>query len=436
MDRLEIGMIGIGVVMTLIFCRVPIGVALGLPSFFGIWAIGNVRAAAGTFSTPYHFLGDWTLSAIPMFLLMGFIASSTGLTSGLFNAIRLFMSRIPGGLASASVLACALFSSASGSSVATAAALSRIAVPEMLKARYNPSLASGTIAAAGTLGSLIPPSILAIIYGVFAEQSIGKLFAACIIPGILSAIAYIVMITIRVKLNPSLAPDTLEQEPSRAEKVAAIKDLWTFPVLVFGVLGGIFAGIFSPTEGGAIGAFLAAVLAFLRGSLTRENFGKAIFDTVVSSASLFFIVIGAVLFTKFMALAGVPSYLSGMLASYATSPLLVILLVAIIYLILGMFIDAIGLMLLTLPIVVPIAGSAGIDLIWFGVILIKLLEMGLVTPPVGLNVYVVKSSLGNLVSLSQVFRGVWWFLVMDVIVLVIIFFWPETTLYMPKLIFG
>lgn len=433
MTNVEIGFFGLGICLLLIALRVPIGVSLGLVSFIGIAEILNMRAAWGIFTAvPFHFVGEWTLTAVPMFLFMGYIASAAGLTSGLFKAMRMFLSGLPGGLGMASVGACGLFAAASGSSVATASAMSRIATPEMLRYGYHPSLASGVIAASGTLGSLIPPSILMVLYGYFAEVSIGRLFIAGLIPGLLSMLLYMAMIGVRVKITPELAPPVRETF-TRAEKLRVVREVWPLPFLIAGILLGIFFGLFSPTEAGAVGAFMALVIAVANRSMDWPTFKYAVFQTLSSTASIFLVVIGTVLLTRFMALSGVPGFVASFLMEFGTETLVILLIVALLYILLGMFVDSIGLMLLTLPIVLPIVREAGMDLIWFGIIVVKLLEMGLITPPVGLNVYVIKGSLGNLVTLPQVFSGAFWFLAMDVVALILIIAIPSLALFLPSL---
>jgi tripartite ATP-independent transporter DctM subunit len=433
MDNLTIGLLGLLAGLALVALRVQIGVALGVVSFIGIASIMNLKAALGTLTAvPYNFVGDWSLTAIPMFLLMGYIASSTGLTAGLFAAMRIFLSRLPGGLAVASVGACAMMSAASGSSVAVSAAFARIATPEMIRYRYDPGLAAGVIASAGTLGSMIPPSILMLLYAYVAEVSVAKCFMAGFLPGVLSALVFAAMIIVRVKLKPSLAPAFTETY-SREEKIAVLKNVWPLPVLVIGVMVGIFIGLFTPTEAGAIGAALALVIAQVRRTLTWPILWKALTLTLTGTASIFMVVIGTVLLGKFMAVSGVPGAVTAWFMGFGTSQLAVIATVAILYLILGCFLDSIGLLLLTLPIVLPLARATGIDLIFFCILLVKLLELGLVTPPVGLNVYVTKSALGSLVSLTTVFRGVAWFIVADLVTLAILVAFPVISLFLPSL---
>ena len=433
MDRLDIGIMGVISALLLIGIRVPVGVVLGLVSFLGIGAILNFGAAWGILTAvPYSFITNWSLSAVPMFLLMGYIASQAGLTRGLFGAMRMFIGNIPGGLASATVVASALFASASGSSVATSAAFSRIAVPEMLRARYAPSLACGAVAASGTLGSLIPPSVMMILFGIFTETSIGALFVAGLIPGILSALIYIAMITIRVWRKPALAPRT-DEVFSRTDKLAALKDTWPLPVLILGVLGGIFAGIFTPTEAGAIGAALALLLALARKGLSREALVRSLVDTAEGTCTVFIIAIGASMFSVFMGLSTLPTALSQMLLPVVDNIYLLMFAIAVLFVVLGMFVESISLLLLTLPVIEPLLRSLGVDFVWFGIIVIKMLEIGMITPPVGLNVYVMKSSLGERVPLTEMFKGTAWFILMDILTLAILVAFPIITLFLPRL---
>lgn len=435
MTNLDIGVTGVVVALGLIALRVPIGVTLGAVSLVGIWAMTSAQVAWGLISaTPFDFVGQWELTAAPMFLFMGYVCTTTNLTSGLFDAMRIMLARLPGGLAVSSVGACAFFAAASGSSVATAAAMSRIAVPEMLKANYDKGLATGTIAASGTLGSLIPPSVLLVLYGVYAQVSVGQLFMAGFIPGVLSALLYMAMIVGRVSIKPSLA-GAVDFHPSREEKIAVFKQTWPLPVLIFAVLGGIFLGIFSPTEAGAIGTFVALLIAAARRTLTWPAMKDALVSTAVSTTSIFIILIGSLFFTRFLAISGVPSEFADLILGVNTDTWWIILAVTVLYLVLGMFIDSIGLLLLTLPLVLPLVNGAGMNLVWFGIIVVKLLEIGLITPPVGLNVYVIKAALGRTVTLEEIFRGIGWFVLMDVVTLALLVIFPALSLFLPDLMF-
>ena len=434
MSNIAIGFIGLGAGMMLLLLRVQIGVALGLISFLGIAILLNFRAAWGIITAiPFNFVGDWNLTAIPMFLLMGFIASESGLSTGLFRAMRLLLSWLPGGLAVSSVGASAVLAAASGSSVATSSAFARIATPEMLRYRYDPGLATGVIAAAGTLGALIPPSILMVLYGYLAEVSVAKLFAAGVLPGILTAVAFSAMIIVRVMLKPSLAPK-IEEHITRADIVEAIRETWPLPVIILGVLLGIFLGAFTPTEAGAIGAALTIIIAGLRRRLNWQVLSKGIRQALISTASIFMVVIGTALLARFMALSGVPSFLADVFVQFGSSPLMVVIAISLLFLLLGCFLDSIGILLLTMPIILPMAHEANLDLIWFGIILVKLLEIGLLTPPVGLNVYIIKGALGDRVNLTTIFKGVTWFMVVDLFVLAFLILVPEFTLWLPNLV--
>lgn len=431
-DRETIGLLAIALLFLLLLLRVPLAIAIGLVSFFGIATITSVGAAWGIVtSIPFSMVGEISLTAIPMFLLMGFIAASCGLTNGLFESMKRALWRVPGGLACASVGACTLFSAASGSSVATAAAMGRIAIPEMLRANYAPSLAAGSVASAGTLGALIPPSILMVIYGIFAQVSIGQLFVAGFLPGLLTALAFMGLIVVRVLAKPSLAPRVDRWVLDDGTPV--LRNLWPLPVLIIGVLGGIFFGIFTPTEAGGVGAALALLLALLRGGLTRKRLTEAAMQTAEVTCTLFLIAIAAAMLTRFMALSGLPSVIEGGMRSVSDDPMVIVLMICVILLVLGCFIDGFGIMLLTLPVFLPILNAHDVNLIWFGIIFIKLIEIGLITPPVGLNLFVIKSSAGVPFTLSQVALGSLWFVLADLFVLGLLLAFPIISLILPSL---
>ncbi len=432
MTSLSIGFIGLVSVLILIAIRLPIGVALGGASILGVAAIRGFDVAAGLVKTiTFEFAASWSLSAIPMFLLMGAVAHNSGISASLFQAARLWLGGLPGGLAVAANFACAGFSAASGSSVATAAAMGRITIPEMINQGYDKGLATGVVAAAGTLGSLIPPSILMVIYGIFAEVSISKLLIAGIIPGILTAFVYALMIIVRCKLNPSLAPRT-HHKPDLNEKIRSLGTVWPLLVLVVGIIGGIYGGIVTPTEAGAFGAFLSFLIAFASGRMNIKVFWNSVSEAVRGTAQIFFVAMGAVLLTKFLALSGVPNYLNQSFGALLQDPVYLVLAAAVLYLFLGMFLEPLGLMLLTLPLLLPLFENVGADLIWLGVLVIKFLEVGLMTPPVGLNVYVVKSSVGDSVPLGTIFGGVSWFLLCEAIVITLLIIYPEIALLLPN----
>ncbi|MDX1820540.1 MAG: TRAP transporter large permease [Paracoccaceae bacterium] len=434
MTGVDIGLIALAVLFILIAIRMPIGPALIGVSFCGLWALMGWRVAWGALGViPYQFSASWILSSVPMFLLLGFIAYHTGLTQGLFRAARLWLSALPGGLAIAAVFGASGFAAVSGSSVACSATMGRIAIPEMLNARYHPELATGTLAAAGTIGALIPPSIILILYGIVAQVPVGGLFLGGIAAGLLTALGYIIVILLRVWHNPSLAP-SIHAEVTRAERLAALSDTWPVILLAIGIFGGLFSGVFTPTEAGAVGAALAVLIAALKGTLTRRAFADAVIETVQTTSALIVIGIGASLLTRFLALSGTGDALTGAILGLDAGPVAVIVGVVVLYLILGMFLEPIGAMLLTLPIVLPLIDGAGFSLLWFGIILTKLLEIGMITPPIGMNVFVIKGVVGDLVSTSAIFRGIAWFLAMDMVILLVLILWPDLVLFLPTVL--
>ncbi|SMO53596.1 TRAP transporter, DctM subunit [Thalassovita litoralis] len=431
MTDVAIGLSGLGALFVLIALRVPIAAALIGVSFVGIWFLMGWRVAWGSLGViPYQFTANWVLSSIPMFLFLGFISFHTNLTRGLFQAARVWLSALPGGLAIAAIFGSAGFAAVSGSSIACSAAMGRIAIPEMMKHKYHPELATGTVAVAGTIGAMIPPSIILILYGVIAQVSIAQLFLGGISAGILTAIGYIVVVLVRVKLNPDLAPSR-DASVGMAERLAALKETWPILLVMVGIFGGLFSGIFTPTEAGAVGAFLACVVATLSREMTLERFLTAARETMTTTAALIAIAAGASLLTRFLALSGAGDFLSDAIIAVGTQPVLLMLGIVLVYLVLGMFLEPIGAMLLTLPIILPVVDEANWSLLWFGVVLTKLLEIGMITPPIGMNVFVIKGVVGDLVKTGAIFRGVMWFIVMDLLIVALLSAVPQLILYLP-----
>ena len=424
MTSIEIGLAGLGCLLVLIAMKAPIGVSLITVSFGGIWLLAGPQVAMAILtSTPYNFSSHWTLSSVPMFLLMGYLCSSAGLTEGLFKAARLWLSGVPGGLAVAAVVGSAGFAAVSGSSLATAAAMGKISVPAMVSHRYDPALATGTVAAAGTIGALIPPSIIMILYGVFAEVPISRLFLGGVVVGLLTALSYAIVIVVRVKLNPALAPD-LPERPSLKEKMAALGTTWPILLIMICIFGGMFGGFFSATEAGGVGAILSAIVAAIYRRLTWTTITSALSDTIVTTAALFLIAIGANLLTRFMALSGAGDFLANLLLIAGSDTLSLLLIITVLYLVIGMFLEPMGAMLLTLPVMLPALEAGGVDLIWFGVLLVKYLEVGMITPPIGMNIFIIKRVVGDLISTAGIFRGIGWFLVADLIVILTLIAFP------------
>lgn len=433
METEIVGLFGLAILVVLLLLRVPISISLIAVSFGGIWFLIGARPAWGILAAvPYEFAAKWTLSSIPMFLLMGYVSFHAGLTKGLFAACRSWLSGLPGGLAIASVLGAAGFAAVTGSSVACAAAMGRIAVPEMLKSKYDPALATGSIAAAGTLGALIPPSILLILFGVFAEVPVSKLFLGGAMAGVLTAAAYVITILVLTTFRPELAPK-LDEKPPLSERLQHLRDTWPILLLMTVVMSGMFVGFFTATEAGAVGAFASIIIARAKGDLTWRALWLSIEESLTTTSVLFLIAIGSNLLTRFLALSGSGELITSMIIALQADPLMLILGISVLYILLGMFLDPIGAMLLTLPILLPVLDSTNVNLIWFGVFLAKFLEIGMITPPIGLNVFVIKGTVGNLVSLSTIFRGILWFLVADFVVVVILVAFPEVITYLPSL---
>lgn len=435
MSTLALSLGSIGAMLVLIGLGLPIGVAMGVIAFLGFWYLRNLDVALSVLGdTPFVFAANWELSAIPMFLLMGSIAANSGIGVALFRAAHAWFGRMPGGLAVATNWACAGFGAVSGSSVAAAAVMARIALPEMLKHRYDKGLATGVCASGGTLDALIPPSILFVIYGVFAEVSIAKLLLAGILPGLLTAVVYMVMIVVRCRLDPSLGPPIAIQNRAnlRRERGDSLRAIWPLLLLIVGVLGGLYAGAFTPTESGAVGALMAIVIGVLQRNLTLHGFVEAFKDAIATTAQLFFVGIGAVIYAKFLALAGTADMFTQLIGGWALDPLLLVIAVSIIYLILGTFLDPLGMILLTIPVFVPMFAALGLDLVWFGVLVVKYIGISLLTPPVGFNLFVVASATNNSIPLETIFRGCVWFLACEVLIMTLLIAFPQISLWLPS----
>ncbi len=435
MSALSLSLVSLAAILVLIALRLPIGVALGGVSFAGFWYMRNLEVALGVVrEVPFVFSANWELTAIPMFLLMGAIANNSGISASLFRAARAWFGALPGGLAVATNAACAGFAAACGSSIAAAAAMARLAIPEMLKHGYDKGLAAGVVASGGTLAALIPPSILFVLYGIFAEVSIVKLLIAGIMPGLLTAAIYSVMIVVRCKLDPSLAPPiTFADRPAlRLERRESTKQVWPLLALITAIIGGLYAGAVTPTEAGAGGAFVAMLLGLLRRQLPATRLIDSLRDSMATTAQIFFIGMGAVMYTKFLALAGISSVMAEMIGGWAFNPLLLVVAISIIYIILGMFLDPLGIMLITIPVFVPMFAALKLDLVWLGVLVVKYVEIGMLTPPVGFNVYIVKAAVGDTISLETIFRGCFWFLACEVVIMTLLIAFPQISLWLPN----
>ncbi|MGB1091396.1 MAG: TRAP transporter large permease [Oceanobacter sp.] len=417
-EPVSIGFVSLIGVVAMIVLRVPIAVALISVSALGIGLIVGVESSISMLSNiPYSFASSWTLSSVPMFLLMGYVAFHTGMTKGLFNAARAWLGWLPGGLAISSIGGASGFAAVTGSSVACSAAIGKIAIPEMHQMKYDVRTATGSVAAGGTIGALIPPSILLIIYGIQAEESIHDLFVGGLFLGLVSMFFYFAVIWLTYLKAPDRLPGV--QKTTLQEKIAASMDIWPVLLLVIVVFGGLFGGIFTATEAGAIGAFFTIVIGLTRKELTKQRFVDACLDTLLSSGALFMIAIGASLFTRLIALTGISFEVADWIDDNGFSVLGILIVITLIYLALGMFLEPIGAMLLTLPLFLPLIVDHGIDKVWFGLLVAKLLEIGMITPPVGLNVFVIHSVAKEYASLEKIFAGVLPFILADLVLVVL-----------------
>jgi tripartite ATP-independent transporter DctM subunit len=414
MEPITIGAFALIALLVLIAMRVPIAVSLLSVSFAGIWLIAGHRAAFSMLSTiPYSTSASWTLSSIPMFLLMGYFAYHAGLTRGLFASARKWWGWMPGGLAVASLAGASGFAAVSGSSVACSAAVGRIAIPEMAARKYDLRIATGAVAAGGTIGALIPPSIILILFGIQSETSINALFVGGLFVGVASLVFYVVAVLVFSAINPGTLPKA-ENFPF-SEKLRSTLDVWPVLILVVAVFGGMFSGFFTATEAGAFGAFVAMLIGIVQKRLTWNGFVESLVDTLLSSGALFIIAIGANLFTRLVALSGLSHEIGHFVNGLGLETTGLLIVVVMIYLVLGMFLEPIGALLLTLPLFIPLIAAHGVDKIWFGVLVAKLLEIGMITPPVGLNVFVIHSVAKDYVKLEQIFAGILPFLLADLV---------------------
>ena len=435
MSQLTLALGSLGLMLVLLALRLPIGVAMGSVAFFGFCYVRNFNVALSVVrDTPFVFAASWDLSAIPMFLLMGAVAGNSGIGTGLFRTALAWFGWMPGGLAVATNWACAGFGAASGSSVAAAAVMARLAVPEMMKQKYDKGLATGVCASGGTLDALIPPSISFVIYGIFAEVSVAKLLIAGIMPGILTAVFYMIMIIGRCWLNPALGPPLIVKDRAALwrERWASLAQIWPIIILIAGVIGGLYWGIVTPTEGGAAGAILAILIGVGRRQLSWAGFVDAFKDAVGTTSQLFFVGMGAIMYTKFLALIGTAAMFTELIGSWAVDPLLLVIGVSLIYVVLGTFMDPLGMILLTIPVFVPMFSALGLDLVWLGVLVVKYIGISLLTPPVGFNIYVVASATNNEISLNTIYRGCYWFLATEVVIMALLIAFPQISLWLPS----
>lgn len=430
MDPTIIGFLGMACVLILLLLKMYIGLAMGLVGFLGFAYITGWDPALGVLRTvPYTTFASEGMSVIPLFILMGAFAFESGMSEDLYRAVHKIFGGIKGGLAMATVAACACFAAISGSSLATAATLGRVAMPEMKKYNYDLGLATGSIAAGGCIGILIPPSVILIIYGIITEQSIGKLFMAGVIPGILEAAFYIVTIWLLTRKNPALGPPG--PRSNFKEKIKAFSKTWEVMVLFALVMGGLYMGIFTPTEAAGVGAFCALCFSLLRGRMKWSNFKNSLTSTASTTGMLFLIVMGAMILGYFFSVTRLPFEFASMVSALPVNRYIILICIVIVLLILGCLMDSLAIVLLTVPVFYPLILELGFNPIWFGIIVVRVTEMGLITPPVGLNVFVLHGITD--VPMHTIFRGVVPFLIADVCELALLIALPQLSLFLPDM---
>lgn len=432
MSPITIGIIGSGVLVFLLFLGMPIAFVMMFVGFLGISYLISIPAALPVVAkTLYETASHYPYTIIPLFILMGGFAGSAGITRKLYESFDKWFRKWPGGLGIATIAACAFFAALSGSSVAAAAAMGTIAIPEMRRFRYAPKLAVGVVAAGGSISFLIPPSLGFVVYGMLTEQSIGKLLISGIIPGIFLSLAFILIIVFQVKFNPTLAPAT-PGEISLKEKILALSGVWETLLVFFIVMGGIYLGFINPTEAGAIGATALFVIVLLKGKLTFKNLITSLLEATRISVLVLFLVAGANVFSYFLALSTIPMAVSNWMASLEVSRYFILSIIILIYLMMGCFLDAISMMVLTMPVIFPVIRTLGFDPIWFGVTCVIMMEAGLITPPVGLNVYTLAGVVKD-VSMETIFKGAMPFLFAMIAVVILITIFPQIALFLPSM---
>lgn len=429
MSQFNIGLIGIVAVLILLFFGFPIGFAMMLVGFVGVAYLVNYTAAFHIISTiPYTVISSFDYQVIPLFLLTASFCLSSGLGRSLFRLAYNLAGRLPGGLAMGTIGASAFFSAISASSIATAVTIGTTAIPEMRSYKYDSGLATGSVAAGGTLGILIPPSTILIIYGIITETSIAQLFIAGIIPGVILTLMFMIMIYIRARLKPSLGPPG--PGTSLKEKLKAAGECTEIMLLMLLVLIGIIAGWFTPTEAGGVAAAGSLVVCLVRRRLNWAGFKEAIVDTVATSGMIFMVLVGAFIMNTFIAMSTIPMELAETVTSFGLPPVLVIGLIMVLYLILGCVIDTMSMVFLTIPIFFPVVTSLGFDPVWFGVMIVLVTEVAMITPPIGMNVYVI-SGVAKDVPMEVIFKGILPFVLVEILFIIVLIAFPQLALVLP-----
>ena len=427
-----IGLAGFGALFVLVALGVPVGFSLLTVGIVGLTLVGNWGTAfAFLTSVPYNTTATYGFAVVPMFLLMANLIGGAGFARDTYAAAANWVGRLPAGLAIATMGGAALFGAVCGSSMASCALFTKTSLPQMIEYRYNKGLAAGCIAAAGTLAMLIPPSLVMVVFAILTEQGIAQLLVAGLLPGLLLALLYSLYMYLRVRATPSLAPLTPEGVSLR-EKVRSLKGIWPIPALFALVMGGIYLGWFTPSAAAAIGAAGAVVLVFTRREMTRSELLAALKETGVTTSSIFMLVIGGLIFTRFVSLSGIIHTITAFVGGLDVPPLTILLLILLLYLFLGAFLESVTMMVVTLPVVFPLIVTLGYDPIWFGVMVVLFAEIGMLTPPLGLNVYMVHSAADGAIDMRQAFGGIFPFVFVGLVAAAILIAFPEIALFLPK----
>ncbi len=429
MDPVIVGILGIVILLILFLLGMPVGFAMAFVGFLGFSYLVSPSAGLSILARDvFNNLSSYSLTVIPMFLLMGSIAFASGISSRLYAASHTLFGHVRGGLAMATILACAGFAAICGSTSATAAAMGKVALPEMKKYGYDDALAAGCVASAGSLGILIPPSTIFIVYGILTQQSIGSLFLAGILPGILLTILFIIVVAVLCWRNSQLAP--AGQPTTLKQKIVGLSGVTEMMLLFILVMGGLFAGWFSPVQAGAVGSAGALIIGLARRNLSWKAFKEAILDTVKVTCEIMIIVTGAVVLGHFIAVTTIPTVLTSWIGGLGISSTAVMAMIILMYLIGGMFMDSLAMVTLTIPIIYPLVTALNFDPIWFGVIIVLVTEMGVITPPVGINVYVIKGITSG-ISLETIFKGIFPFLIAIIVCVAILLAFPQIATFLP-----
>jgi tripartite ATP-independent transporter DctM subunit len=432
MEPVSVGIIGAVVLVVLLFLGMPIAFVMMTVGFVGITLLVGPAAALPVLSnTVYGVAANYPYTIIPLFILMGSFAGQGGITTDLYNTFDKLFRKLPGGLGIATIAACAGFAALSGSSVASAAAMGNVALPEMRRFGYAPTLATGVIAAGGTLAFLIPPSLGFVVYGMLTEQSIGKLLVSGILPGLVLSAAYTLVIFFKVKINPAIAPVT-PGKVTFLDKLKALGGIWETLLVFLIVMGGIYGGFVNPTEAGAIGATALLVIVLVKRRLSAKGLFAACLEMARISVMVLFLVAGATVFSYFLALSTIPTLVSNWIVGLAVSRYLILVIIVAIYFVLGCFLDSVSMMVLTLPVIFPVIIALHFDPVWFGVVMVLMMEAGLITPPVGLNVYTI-AGIAKEVAMGDIFRGAVPFLLAIIATCLLLTLFPQIVLFLPGL---